>query len=121
MQHGLREDWECRAAQTLRCPDEVMSSHNSVYLRPRHLDDRRPFGQFRLDEFGGFLRRAARGGVDAGLLQALEHYRVGQTLVYGFAQRIDDRWWGVCRCKDGIPGVALKTLQSLLLQGWELR
>src|SRR6266540_1220741 len=94
---------------------------SSVYLRARRLDDRRPFRQFRLDECGSLLRRTARRWIDAGLLQPLEHRRIGERLVYGLAEPLDDRLRRVRGCEDCVPGVALEALQPLLLQRRQLR
>src|SRR5262249_58533273 len=64
---------------------------SSVYVRARCLDDRRPLRQLRLDECGRLLGRTARRRIDAGLLQPLEHRRIGERLVYGLPEPIDDR------------------------------
>src|SRR6516225_6224108 len=74
-----------------------------VDMRARRLDDRRPLRQLRLDERGSLLRRAAGGGIDAGLLQALEHRRIVERLVYGLAEAVDDRLRRVRGREDRVP------------------
>src|SRR5215467_2861731 len=93
----------------------------SVYMRARRLDDRRPLRQLRFDECGSLLRRAARRWIDAGLLQALEHRRIVERLVYGPVEPLDDRLRRVRGREDCVPSIALEALQSLLLQRRQLR
>src|SRR5262249_31901742 len=88
----------------------------SVDMRARRLDDRRRVGQLRLYDRCCLLRRAAGGGIDAGLLQALEYRRILERLVYGLAQAVDDRLRRVRRREDCVPSIALEALQPLLLQ-----
>src|SRR5262249_57504814 len=64
---------------------------SSVYVRARRLDDRRPLRQLRLDECGRLLSRTARRRIDAGLLQPLEHRRIGERLVYALPHPIPHR------------------------------
>src|SRR5262249_37006856 len=80
---------------------------SSIYMRPRRLDDRRPFRQFRLDECSRLLRRTARRWIDAGLLQPLEHHRIGERLVYGLAEAIDDRLRHVPGGPHFLPSLSL--------------
>src|SRR5262245_40257513 len=93
---------------------------SSVYMRPGCLDDRRPLRQFRLDECGSLLGRAARRWIDAGLLQPLEHRRIVERLVYSLAEPLDDRLRRVRGREDRVPSIALEALQALLLQRWPL-
>src|SRR5262249_15786981 len=79
-----------------------------VDMRARRLDDRRPLRQLRLDERGSLLRRAAGGGIDAGLLQAFEYRRILERLVYGLAETVDDRLRRVRGREDCVPSIALE-------------
>src|SRR3984893_18361477 len=98
-----------------------MSCRSSVDMRARCLDDRRPLRELRFDERGSVLRRAARRRIDAGLLQALEHRRIVERLVYGLAEAADDRLRRVRGSEDCVPSIALEALQPLLLQRRQLR
>src|SRR4051794_33690210 len=66
-----------------RAAEFAPSVYSSVHVCTRRLDDGRPFRKFRLDEFGGLHRRAARRRIDAGLLETLEHGGILHRLVDG--------------------------------------
>src|SRR2546429_427720 len=83
--------WAPAAADHAQTATRKSPRSCSVHMRARRLDDRRPLGELRPDEGAELLGRGAGRGVDADVLQVLEHHRIRQRSVDGAVQLPDDR------------------------------
>src|SRR3954462_7128373 len=99
---------------------QLTSLARSIHRRAGELDDRRPLGEFGLDEVLRLLRAAAKDRVDPGILQPLDHGRIVERSFDRAGKLVDNRRRGAGWREDRVPGVALEAFQPLLLQGRQL-